>query len=106
MVADGLFMPSGYFYVMANVNIGRCAELFRANVLKMLEQERLIDDPFIKMIKRWRYNFGFSVHNQAGIKPRMNRGQKTCHDLLSEIHSRFPKCTMSKRRARCRTVQK
>jgi hypothetical protein len=59
LVADGLFMESGYFYVMPKVDIRPCAELFRANVLKMQKKEGLIDDAFIKMIMKWRHNSGF-----------------------------------------------
>ncbi|MCP4337899.1 MAG: hypothetical protein GY799_03205 [Desulfobulbaceae bacterium] len=47
MVADGLFMESGYFYVMPKVDIQLLAELFRAKVLTMLKKEGLIDDSFI-----------------------------------------------------------
>jgi hypothetical protein len=35
----------------------------------MLKKEGLIDDAFIKMIIKWRYNSGFSVHHQVRIKP-------------------------------------
>jgi hypothetical protein len=59
LVADGLFLDSGYFYVMPKVDIRRCAELFRAYVLKILKKEGLIDDAFIKMIMKWRHNSGF-----------------------------------------------
>ena len=74
MVADGLFMESGYFYVMPKVDIQLLAELFRAKVLTMLKKEGLIDDSFIKMIMFWRHNSGFSVHNQVRIKPSDDRG--------------------------------
>lgn len=39
LVADGLFLESGYFYVMSEVDIRPPAELFRAHVLKMLKQK-------------------------------------------------------------------
>ncbi|WP_156915936.1 IS91 family transposase, partial [Desulfatirhabdium butyrativorans] len=74
LVADGLFLDSGYFYVMPKVDIRRCAELFRAYVLKMLKKEELIDDAFIKMIMKWRHNSGFSVHHQVRIKPEDEKG--------------------------------
>ncbi len=50
MVADGLFMESGYFYVMPKVDIQLLAELFRAKVLTMLKKEGLIDDSFINIL--------------------------------------------------------
>jgi hypothetical protein len=74
LVADGLFLDSGYFYVMPKVDIHRCAELFRASVLKMLKKEELIDDAFVKMIMKWRHNSGFSVHHQVRIKPEDEKG--------------------------------
>ncbi len=74
LVADGLFLDSGYFYVMPKVDIRRCAEFFRAFVLKMLKKEGLIDDAFIKMIMKWGHNSGFSVHHKVRIKPEDEKG--------------------------------
>jgi len=44
LVADGLFLESGYFFVMPNVDIRQLSKLFRAHVLKMLKKEGLIDE--------------------------------------------------------------
>ena len=74
LVADGLFLESGYFFVMPKVNLRQLAELFRAHVLKMLKKEGLIDDSFIKMIMKWRHTSGFSVHNKVLIKPNDDKG--------------------------------
>jgi hypothetical protein len=43
LVADGLFMPNGSFYVMLNIDLKPLQELFRATVLKMLKKEGKID---------------------------------------------------------------
>jgi len=67
-VANGLYLESGYFFVMPKVNLRPLPELFRAYVLKMLNKEGLIDDTFIKMIMKWRHTSGFSVHNEVRIK--------------------------------------
>ncbi|MBT8362718.1 MAG: hypothetical protein HKP41_05775 [Desulfobacterales bacterium] len=69
LVADGLFLESGYFFVMPKVDLRPLRELFRAHVLKMFKKEGLIDDTFIRMIMKWRHISGFSVHNQVRIKP-------------------------------------
>ncbi len=74
LVADGLFLESGYVFVMPKVNLRPLTELFRAHVLKMLEEEDLIDDTFIKMIMKWRHISGFSVHNEVRIKPDDDKG--------------------------------
>lgn len=50
LVADGLFLESGYFFVMPKVDLHPLRELFRAHVLKMLKKEGLIDDTFIKRL--------------------------------------------------------
>ncbi|MEE4164456.1 MAG: transposase [Desulfocapsaceae bacterium] len=73
-MADGLFLESGYFFVMPKVNLRPLAELFRAHVLKMLKKEGLIDDTFINMILKWRHTSGFSVHNEVRIKPDDDKG--------------------------------
>ncbi len=59
LVSDGLFLESGYFFVMPNVGLRPLRELFRAHVLKMLKREGLIDDSFIKMIMAWQHVSGF-----------------------------------------------
>lgn len=74
LVADGLFLESGYFFVMPRVNLHPLAEFFRAHVLKMLKKEGLIDDTFITMIMKWRYTSGFNVHNEVRIKPDDAKG--------------------------------
>jgi len=58
LVADGLFLESGCFFVMPKVNLQPLTEFFRAHVLKMLKKEGLIDDSFIKMILKWRHTSG------------------------------------------------
>ena len=58
LVADGLFLESGYFFVMPKVNLRPLQELFRGHVLKMLKKEGLIDNTFITMIMKWRYTSG------------------------------------------------
>ncbi len=57
LVADGLFLESGYFFVMPKVDLRPLREIFRALVLKMLKKEGLIDDTFIKMLMSWRHIF-------------------------------------------------
>jgi hypothetical protein len=74
LVADGLFLESGYFYVMPKVDLRPLREIFRAHVLKMLKKEGLIDETFIKMIMQWQHVSGFNVHNQVRIKPNDDKG--------------------------------
>ncbi len=74
LVADGLFLESGYFFVMPKVDLRPLRELFRAYVLKMLKKEGLIDDAFKTMIMKWRHTSGFSVHNEVRIKPDDDKG--------------------------------
>ena len=52
LVADGLFLESGYFFVMPKTNLRSLREIFRTLVLKMLKKEGLIDNAFIKMIMK------------------------------------------------------
>lgn len=74
LVADGVFLDSGYFFVMPNVDLRPLRELFRAHVLKMLKKEGLIDDTFIKILMGWRHVSGFNVHNEVRIKPKDEKG--------------------------------
>ena len=74
LVADGLFMESGYFFVMPKVILSRLRELFRAYVLKMLKKEGLVDENFIKMVMFWRHVSGFNIHNEVRIRADDDKG--------------------------------
>ncbi len=82
LVADGLFLESGYFFVMPEANLGPLRELFRAHVLKMLKMEGLIDDGFIRMIMKWRHTSGFNVHNEVRIKPDDEKGMENLSQYI------------------------
>ncbi len=83
-MADGLFLESGYFFVMPKVNLGPLRELFRGHVLKMQEKEGLIGDNFIKMIMVWQHVSGFNVHNQVRIKPDDEKGMENLSQYIKE----------------------
>lgn len=72
----GLFLESGYFFVMPKVDLRPLRELFRAHVLKMLKKEGLIDDTFIKMLMCWRHVSGFNIHNEVRISPNDEKGME------------------------------
>jgi len=74
LVADGLFLESGYFFVMVKADLRPLRELFRARVLKMLKKEGLIDDTFIEMLMSWHHVSGFNIHNEVRISPNDEKG--------------------------------
>lgn len=76
IVADGLFAANGLFHVMPKVDVQPLAELFRAAVLRMLQQEGKIDEALTPTILRWRYNSGFSVHQGAQLAREDADGQE------------------------------
>jgi hypothetical protein len=86
LLADGLFRENGVFHVMPKIDIQPLAELFRANVLKMLKQEGKIDDGLIEKIMKWRHNSGFSVHN--GV--RLSRDDEAGRESLAQYIMRNP----------------
>jgi len=67
IVADGLFRRNGVFYVMPRVNLKPLAELFRANLLKLLLKEGVIDESFVAMLMKWNHTSGFNVDNSVRI---------------------------------------
>jgi hypothetical protein len=77
LVADGLFMPNGSFYVMPDINLKPLQELFRAAVLKMLKKEGKIDDDFIRMLIQWRHVSGFNIHNGVKIDRKDEKGRES-----------------------------
>jgi Zn finger protein HypA/HybF involved in hydrogenase expression len=77
LLADGLFREKGVFYVMPKIDIQPLAELFRANVLKMLKKEGRIDEGLIEKLLKWRHNSGFSVHNGVRLARDDDAGRET-----------------------------
>ena len=75
ITADGLFRANGVFHVMPRVGTKPLAELFCAEILKMLKKEGLIDDHFIAMIMKWRHTSVFSVDNGVRITRDDQKGQ-------------------------------
>ena len=76
LTADGLFDGRGVFYCMPKAaDIQPLAELFRANVLKLLKRKGLIDDRLIANLMKWRHTSGFSVHNGVRLARDDQRGQ-------------------------------
>ena len=73
LLEDGLFQENDIFYLMPKIDIKPLAELFRANVLKMLKKEGKIDDDLIAKLLTWNHNSGFSVHNGACGPRRSSR---------------------------------
>ena len=74
IVSDGLFLKTGAFYVMPDVDLNPLEEIFRAKVFNMLKEEGKIDDDIIKKLTNWRHS-GFSVHNKARIARDDEKGR-------------------------------
>ena len=87
LVADGLFLESGYFFVIPKVDLYPLREFFRAHVLKMLKKEGLMDDTFLEMIMKWCHTSGFNFHNEVRIKPKDEQGIENSPSTSSVIPS-------------------
>ncbi len=75
LTADGLFDERGVFYCMPKTaDIQPLAELFRANVLKILKRKGLIDDQLIAKLLKWQHTSGFSVHNGVRLARDDSKG--------------------------------
>ena len=86
LLADGLFQENGVFFVMPKIDIKPLAELFRANVLKMLKKEGRIDTGLIAKLLIWKHNSGFSVHD--GV--RLARDDEKGREALAQYINRNP----------------
>jgi len=77
LVADGLFTKSGMFHVMPDLDLKYLEEIFRARVLKMLIDEKVLNEKLYKNIMKWRYTSGFSIHNRVRIEKNDDRGKES-----------------------------
>jgi hypothetical protein len=73
LVADGVFMPNGMFYVAPKVRTRPLEQLFRARVIKMLVEEGLLAEDMARKLLKWKHS-GFSVHNGKPIKRNDTEG--------------------------------
>jgi len=60
IAADGLFRPSGTFYVLPKSD-KQLEEIFRSRILAMLKRKGRIVDDLIQKLMNWRHS-GFSVY--------------------------------------------
>ncbi|MBL7189775.1 MAG: transposase [Phycisphaerae bacterium] len=75
LVADGLFSPSGMFYVAPKVSTKPLEQMFRVRVIKMLVEEELLAEELARKLLSWKHS-GFSVHNGKPIKRNDTAGLK------------------------------
>ena len=85
LLADGLFRENGVFYVMPKIDIHPLAELFRANILKMLKKEGRIDESLIEKIMKWKHNSGFSVHNGVRLARDDEAGRESLAQYILRL---------------------
>jgi transposase-like protein len=75
LVADGLFSPSGMFYVAPKVSTKPLEQIFRVRVIKMLVEKGLLAEELARKLLKWKHS-GFSVHNGKPIKRNDTDGLK------------------------------
>ena len=73
LVADGLFSPSGMFYVAPKVSTKPLEQMFRVRVIKMLVEEGLLAEELACKLLGWKHS-GFSVYNGKPIKRNDSAG--------------------------------
>lgn len=68
LVADGLFVRSGLFYVLPEVSLKPLEELFRARVITFLVDKGLLPPERANMLRGWVHS-GFNVHRSRRVLP-------------------------------------
>jgi len=68
VVTDGAFTAADWFLAFPKIDLSTLERLFRHRVLRMLLQERRIDEGLIRKLLGWR-DSGFSLHNDARVGP-------------------------------------
>ena len=69
LMADGLFVRSGLFYVLPAVSLKPLEDLFRACVITFLVDKGLLPPARANMLRRWVHS-GFNVHRSRRVLPR------------------------------------
>jgi hypothetical protein len=68
LVADGLFVRSGLFYVLPEVSLKPLEELFRVRVITFLVEKGLLPADRARMLRGWVHS-GFNVHGSRRVQP-------------------------------------
>ncbi|MBJ7259720.1 MAG: transposase [Chthoniobacterales bacterium] len=68
LVADGLFVDSGLFYVMPEASLAPMEELFRARVITFLVNEGFLPPERANMLRSWKHS-GFNIHRSQRVPP-------------------------------------
>jgi len=68
LVADGLFVRSGLFYVLPDAGLKPLEELFRARVITFLVEKGLLPPARAEMLRGWVHS-GFNVHRSRRVLP-------------------------------------
>ncbi len=68
MVADGLFLRSGLFYVLPEVSLKALEELFRARAITFLMDKGLLPPQRARMLRGWVHS-GFNLHHSRRVLP-------------------------------------
>ena len=68
LLADGLFVRSGLFYLLPEVSLKPLEELFRARVITFLLDKGLLPPERARMLRGWVHS-GFNVHRSRRVLP-------------------------------------
>lgn len=68
LMADGLFVRSGLFYVLPQVSLKPLEGLFRARVITFLVDKGLLPPARANMLRSWVHS-GFNVHRSRRVQP-------------------------------------
>jgi hypothetical protein len=62
-------IEQGIFYEQTNIATDIIAEIFRARLLSVLQQEGIITEELVNLLMSWNHNSGFNVHSKGRITP-------------------------------------
>lgn len=68
LVADGLFVRSGLFYVSPDISLKPLEELFRARIITFLVDKGILPPQRADMLRGWVHS-GFNVHHSRQVLP-------------------------------------
>jgi len=69
LVADGLFVRTGLFYVLPDVSLKPLEELFRTRLITFLVEKGLLPPQRAHMLRGWVHS-GFNVHRSRRVLPK------------------------------------
>jgi hypothetical protein len=82
IIAEGVFLPSGYFVRMADVNLPRIIDRWKDKVFELLIRAEKIGEDVLENMRKWEHS-GFSIDNSVRLEADDTEGMQRLVEYIA-----------------------